>query len=254
MPDVFDAYATYYDLLNKDKNYSAEVVYLQELLNNFGMQTGTILELGCGTGKHAELLAQHGFSVHGIDVSPQMIQLAKQRSDATDIEYLLTFEIGDVRNIKVGKLFDAVISLFHVASYQTTNIDLESMFTTAASHLDEDGIFIFDFWYGPAVLTDLPSVRIKKIHDNNFKILRIAEPEIHPNHNIVDVNYTIQVSRSTGENDTLFEKHSMRYLFMPELERMLQNSGFKNINSYEWLKEKTLSFNSWQGIVTCQKS
>ena len=56
--------------------------------------------------------------------------------------------------------FNAVISLFHVVSYQVSNDELESVFFNAASLLDSDGIFVFDFWYSPAVYNNIPSVRI----------------------------------------------------------------------------------------------
>src|ERR1051325_10396521 len=76
------------------------------------------------------------------------------------------FVKGDARNVRLGRRFGAVISLFHVMSYQTTNEDLSASFITAREHLERGGIFLFDCWYGPGVLTDRPSVTVKHLSDN----------------------------------------------------------------------------------------
>jgi len=103
----------------------------------------------------------------------------------------LNFELGDVRTYTTNKKFDAVISLFHVISYQVNNSDLKNAFMTAKKHLLPDGIFIFDCWYGPGVLSDPPTVRVKRLEDDEIHVSRFAEPIVHSMGNIVDVNYNL---------------------------------------------------------------
>src|SRR4051812_39412924 len=122
MTEVFDAYAAYYDLLYRDKDYPGEARYVQSLLRRHGVGAGAIIELGCGTGKHAEQLARLGFSVHGLDLSPSMVAIARKRTPA-DLASQLQFDVGDARSARLNRKFDAAISLFHVASYQTANED-----------------------------------------------------------------------------------------------------------------------------------
>jgi SAM-dependent methyltransferase len=253
MTEVFDAYSAYYDLLYKEKDYAGEVEYILSLLANQGVTEGKILELGCGTGKHAEQFAQKGFSVHGVDLSPSMVSEAERRKPV-DLSDHLNFEVGDLRTTQIGKIFDVVISLFHVVSYQTTNEDLEEMFATASNHLREGGIFIFDFWYGPAVLSDRPVVRVKRMSNELINVLRIAEPVMDPNENIVEVNYTMIV---TDQNESkiaeIEEKHNMRYLFLPEIQGFLKNTQMEVIDSHEWNSENSLSFESWIGVICSKK-
>lgn len=245
MTRVFDAYAAYYDLLYKDKDYLGEAQFVRDLLSKNGAAVGSILELGCGTGKHAEHLARLGYGVHGVDVSSAMVTAANVRKPA-DVAERLEFALGDVRDVRMGKPFDAVISLFHVASYQTTNADLGAMFTTAAAHLKPGGVFLFDCWYGPAVLTDRPVVRIKRMYNDDAEVLRIAEPVMHPNENIVDVNYTVLVRQKGMEQvSELRETHRMRYLFAPEVELLLGQAGMRLVERMEWLSGKTTGFESW---------
>jgi SAM-dependent methyltransferase len=253
MNKVFDEYATYYDLIYQEKDYAGEAAYVQKRLSEHAITSGTILELGCGTGRHAEHLARMGFSVHGVDKSQRMVESANA-CKPHELAGRLTFEVGDLRTMKTDRKFEAAISLFHVASYQTTNDNLLAMFKTVSAHLKPGGVFLFDFWYGPAVLTDLPSIRIKRMRADGFDILRIAEPTMHPNRNLVDVNYTILITRHGGGKTKIFhEKHPMRYLFLPEIKYMTKCIGMGVIASYDWLTTEELSAKSWYGVILCKK-
>lgn len=250
MSQTFDAYARYYDLLYKDKNYPAEAQYVSSLLN-CRSAASTILELGCGTGTHAECLARAGYVVDGVDISEQMIAQAETRRAALEPELKarLSFSSGDVRTARLEKTYDAVISLFHVMSYQSSNVDLSAAFDTAASHLSPGGLFIFDFWYGPAVLTEVPSVRVKRLENADIKVTRIAEPTIRYNENIVDVKYTVFVeSKARGDVEQLTETHAMRYLFLPEI-LQLASPKFEMLSATAWMTDRALTETDWSGCV-----
>ncbi|MBL4653181.1 MAG: class I SAM-dependent methyltransferase, partial [Flavobacteriales bacterium] len=75
---VFDNYSAYYDLLYRDKPYEEEVAYVDGLIKDFAINASTILNLGCGTGKHDTFFAQKGYDVDGVDLSSSMINLAKK--------------------------------------------------------------------------------------------------------------------------------------------------------------------------------
>ena len=239
--NVFKNYSKYYDLLYKDKDYNLEALYIIDLLKKYSPNARSLLELGCGTGKHANILADNGYSVLGIDISMTMLNKAKKFSKSG-----VNFEFGDVRKFRANRKFDAVISLFHVASYQTTNDDLLNYFKTAKAHLDREGIFIFDCWYGPAVLSQKPQKRIKELEDDNIKVKRSAIPEIYLQRNVVDVNYIIKIQdKKTGNEENIKETHSMRYLFTPEIELFIKIADFKLIDSHEWLSGKIPSDGTW---------
>ena len=234
---VFGTYSKYYNLLYKDKDYAGETQFVHELLQTHSPGTKTILDLGCGTGRHDVLLAEKGYAITGVDRSEDMLVMANSLLSTLNVRCLnVTFLRGDVRTVNLGKRFDAVISLFHVMSYQTTNEDLRAVFRRAKAHLNPGGIFIFDCWYGPGVLSDRPAVRVKRLEDEEIIVTRIAEPVIHPNQNLVDVNYLVFVkNRGSGAVEEIRETHSMRYLFKPEIELLFEAFSFKFIGCYEWL-------------------
>ena len=248
MSKVFDKYAQYYDLLYQDKDYSGEVNYIDGLIKRHSPGAKTLLDLGCGTGKHDHFLSLAGYNVSGVDLSPEMIDLAKTKYSSSGC----SFYTGDVRDVDLKQQFDIVISLFHVISYQTNNEDVVQMLQTAKKHLKPNGLFIFDFWYGPGVLTERPVKRTKLLENDSLVVSRLAEPIMYANRNVVDVNYAVTVTDKTSkENHTLHEKHPMRYFFMPELLHFLQSNKLKYLHDEEWITGKDMSFNTWNGVIIC---
>lgn len=245
---VFAGYSRYYDLLYRDKDYTAEALYISQLIKTHAPDAVSIMEIGCGTGAHAAELAELGYSVAGVDMSSGMLEAAdaRRRDLRPDLQSKLSFTPGDARSVRLGQKFDVVISLFHVISYQTSNADLAAAFETAKEHLKPGGIFVFDCWYGPAVLRQWPSTTRKHLSDDVTIVDRIAEPVIHPNTNVVDVNYTVTVTdRTTGTTEELRETHHMRYLFAPEVEIALAASGMTLIDSRAWMLDERPGFDSW---------
>jgi SAM-dependent methyltransferase len=181
----FHKYAAYYDLLYRDKDYFAESRYVAAMIRSWKPHARTILELGCGTGRHARLLAALGFAVHGIERSAEMVAIAQKEGG-------FICELGDLCTIRLGRTFDAVTALFHVVSYQTTDDALRGAFDVAANHLDPGGIFLFDVWHGPAVLSQRPQKRIKEIADARHRVKRSAHPELNTDHSTVKVVYEME--------------------------------------------------------------
>lgn len=245
---VFGDYSRYYDLLYRDKDYIGEAQFIHQLIQNYAPKTQSILELGCGTGNHAMLLAKEGYNVHGIDLSEEMLQQARDRLSnlPPDLASHLTFSQGDIRNVRLKQKFDVILSLFHVISYQITNEDLQAAFATVKEHLKPNGIFIFDCWYGPAVLSQSPTVRVKRLENEEILITRIAEPEIYPNDNLVDVNYQVFIKdKKSGSVDELQETHRMRYLFQQELNLFMNSFELKIVDCCEWMTGCQPNVNTW---------
>ncbi len=240
-------YSQYYDLLYSDKDYIGEVDYIDNLIKLHNKNVKTLLDMGCGTGKHAELFCEKGYKVHGIDLSEDMLKIANQRRKGK--EDSLRFSHSNIQELNLSDKFDVVVSLFHVMSYQNSNSELTKAFEIAKNHLNNDGIFIFDFWYGPAVLTDLPTTRVKRLENENIKVTRLAEPVLHSQKNIVDVNYDVFIEdKKTKEIAEKKELHKMRYIFDTELDMICKKAGFSIIQKYEWMSDKNPDFNSWNVV------
>ena len=138
-------------------------------------------------------------------------------------KYGFTSHIGDIKTMNLKKEFDAVISLFHVFSYQTKNSDVQELLCNARRHLKRGGIFIFDIWYSPAVLSIFPSNRVLRMSNEEIEVTRVAEPDILINENIVNVNYQFFVkNKLNNKYQTFKETHPMRHFSIPELHYFAQ--------------------------------
>ena len=275
---IFQKYADYYNLLYAQKNYAAEVDYLCAMLDKDGnIRNGSrLLDLGCGTGRHAYHFYQKGFQVKGVDLSPQMIQLAEQvytdsASGSADCQSPIDekekgsakqarapqFFIGDARSFRLEnreQKFDLVSSLFHVASYQNSKKDLSALFETAAFHLKKGGSFLFDFWHGPGVKKEPPTTRIKRLANDEIQLARLAEPICKEEDALVIVNYEIFMKKKEESLwDNFQESHTMRYWFCEEIEDMLKAHGFAEIAFYAWMQWKRPDEKDWYALAYCKK-
>jgi SAM-dependent methyltransferase len=252
---VFDAYGRYYDILYRDKDYDREARYVLDILKDSAPTAKRLLELGCGSGQHAQHFAHAGYHVAGVDVSEQMLAAAGALRDSLPghTGQRLTFSLGDARTYRNGEIYDAVLALFHVASYQATNEDINAFLDTAYRHCKVGGLLLFDCWYGPAVLTERPDTRIKRLEDDQFAITRIAEPLLDTEQNIVDVQYEVHLrEKQTGAVIVVRETHRMRYFFLPELHLLLNAHGFEPILTEEWLTGASPSRSTW-GLFTAAR-
>jgi SAM-dependent methyltransferase len=137
------------------------------------------------------------------------------------------FHHSDIRNVDLGRQFDAALLMFAVLGYQIDNADVIAALRTARRHLRPGGLLLFDVWYGPAVLFQRPAERVKIIPTSTGKILRASSSELDTSHHTCTVRYHMwkfAADRLTNETD---EEHTVRYFFPLELNLFLESAGFK---------------------------
>ena len=242
--EVFKDYAYYYNMFYRDKDYKFEAKQIDELLKKYDPNIKRVINYGCGTGKHDIELAKAGYQCQGIDLSSHMINIARENAKKENID--INFSVEDIRYFEPQKQYDAVISLFHVMSYQNKNEDILNAFRSARKAINCGGIFLFDVWYGPGVLSDKPSVRVREIEDDQNRLVRIARPIMHNKENVVDVCYEVFViSKKTGDTKIINEVHNMRYFFRPELELLLNEAGLELIDNLDCQTLEETDYDSW---------
>lgn len=253
---TFKFYAQVYDLLYRDKDYAAECRYVLSLLDAHGRTASRILDVGCGTGAHAEQFARLGHEVFGVDHSADMLVQAERRRLAMpeNLRTRLKFETGDLRELDLGQKFDTVTALFHVMSYQAGEGDLEAAIAALGRHLESGGVLVFDFWYGPGVQADPPSVRERQAGDGAISVRRIAQPRLDSRRHQVEVEFTLQVrERETGVVNEFHETHAMRYFFPTELEALLSEQGLTVRSVRGWMSDTEPTSGDWYACMVAEK-
>jgi SAM-dependent methyltransferase len=221
---VFGAdYAAAYDALYQDKDYAAECDLIEQIFELYGSgRVRRVLDLGCGTGGHAVPLAERGYTVVGVDRSTQMLELARARSSACRFEY------GDITNADLGETFDAVLMMFAVLGYQTSNAEAQAALATARRHMQSGGLFVADVWYGPAVLSQRPTDRTRVVDlPNAESVIRIASAELDMRAQACSVAYHLWRIADGRVTSEIRERHRMRYFFPLELELLLADAGLE---------------------------
>ena len=222
-------YAEQYDLLYGDKNYAAECDLLQEVFRRFAEGTvQTVLDMGCGTGQHAILLAKRGYSVTGVERSRDMLRLARTKAAAAGVE--VRWIEGDIQQAQVGLVHDAVTLMFAVLGYQVTNAEVSAVLANAHRHLRPGGLLVFDTWYGPAVLSVRPGDRIKVLENDSGQVIRAATSTLDTQRHLCHVQYRLW--RMVGDRvvSRSQELHRMRFFLPMELRLFLDSTGFELVS------------------------
>jgi SAM-dependent methyltransferase len=252
--NLFDRYAGVYDALYREKDYEGECDFLEEIFRRYSAgDLKHLLDMGCGSGGHAIPLARRGYQVFGIDRSPQMIAIARRKGQTPELSERLRFEVADAQNAELGETFDAVICMFAVLSYQTSNENLLATLRTVRKHLKPEGLFICDFWYGPAVLYQRPTERAKIINDGQDRIIRLVRPTIDTQTNTVTVLYYLFRLRNNQLIEEAEETHVMRFLFQPEIEFFMAHAGLRLVHFCPFLEfDRCASEATWNVTAIAQ--
>ena len=141
--DAYTSFASVYDTFMDNIPYEEWAEYLVDLLKEYGIHDGLVLDLGCGTGNMTELLASAGYDMIGVDNAEEMLEIAMEKREKSghDILYLLQ----DMREFELYGTVKAIVSICDSINYITEEEDLLEVFRLANNYLDPKGIFIFDF-------------------------------------------------------------------------------------------------------------
>jgi SAM-dependent methyltransferase len=245
----FGLYSRYYDAFYREKKYRDEAEYVRDRVQRYAPGSTTVLELGCGSGAHAEYLVNQGFEVTGIDRSEGMVAVANSKN-------LLGFTavVGDITSFVLPGRFDVAISLFHVVSYLTDNDSLVHCFDNVRRHLNEEGLFLFEVWYTPAVYHLQPAVREKTVLDGGLKITRLSTPLNRVSENVVEVDFDIVVRNGIeSENESFHESHHMRHFGIKEIDLLARLTGFELLTAEEFLTGQEPGNETWSVCFLLKK-
>jgi SAM-dependent methyltransferase len=187
------------------------VSFLSDLLTGTG---GRLLELGSGTGRLLVPLAERGFSVRGVELSPEMVVQMREKPGATDIPVA----VADMASFELDERFDAVLLAYNTLFNLTSQERQVQCIETAASHLVEGGKLIVEA-YAPYPMTKLPAKNVLTYS------LKVDEVVLMPTlHNQVDQTIEVNVLILREDGVRLFPSR-VRYAWPPEIDLMARLAG-----------------------------
>ena len=141
--NLFDALADYYDILHDDVDYAAECALLETVFSRYlPRRPRSLLDLGCGTGSHALILAERGYRVTGIDASAGMLRVARRKARGRPNPRWVH---ADMRRFQMDRTFDAAICMDDAFTHLLTERDIVTHLRTVRRHLQPGGVYVFEF-------------------------------------------------------------------------------------------------------------
>ena len=140
--NAYISLAESYDRLTNDVDYGAVVDFYQQILDREGLKPRTAVDLACGTGSVAMILAQKGLSVTAVDLSEEMLCVASQK--AMEAGLPVRFACQNLRDLHLPRGVDLAVCALDSMDYITDPADCEAAIHRVYRALNPGGCFIFD--------------------------------------------------------------------------------------------------------------
>jgi SAM-dependent methyltransferase len=233
---IFNISAKYYDYIYKKKKYLKETNFVSQFFPS-NKKKLNILDLGMGTGNHLINLIKKGHKVDGVELSSDMIRLAKEKVKKKNIYKNYKFYNDDIVRFKGKKNnYDIALSLFHVLNYINDYNALEKFFSNIHNTLKDSGIFLFDCWNNEIVKKKKLKNTKKIIFFKNYKIIRNGNI-VRKVKSKIEVSYTFRIYKKNKLIDIFYEKHNLCSFTKSQILKATKNK-FLLINNCTWFNEK----------------
>lgn len=228
----YEYFASVYDIMMSDVPYDSWVDYIEEIFIKHQLQPKMILDLGCGTGTMTTKLAKNGYEMIGVDISPEMLFVAKEKADKEKLDILYLCQ--SMTELDLYGTVDCVLSICDSLNYLLETDELFETFCNVNNYLNPGGLFIFDL--------NMES-KFEEMGDQTFAEVfdtcaYIWENEYNHQMKINEYALTLFI-----ENDGVYkrfeEMHYERAYSIEEITRLLEKSGLKLEAVYEELTFNT---------------
>ena len=239
----------YYDLFFLQNNVSGEVQYVKGLVDRYVSDKTNLLDVGCGTGIYAQNFADYFNKILGIDISDDMIAFAREKHTKDNVEYA----VQDIRSLKLEHKYGVATALSHVIGYQLENIDVENMLINVNRALQDNGIFIFNFYNAPQLFNGSLKPITKIAENEEARIVRLSNASLDTLENELLLDYYYIIERDE-ENPITIEIHEkMRYFTLKEITYYLKKTGFRVLDFFDWGGENQ-NLTSWNVGIVAEKT
>ncbi|MEU0247480.1 class I SAM-dependent methyltransferase [Streptomyces sp. NPDC006235] len=180
--DHGDVYEAIYR--GRGKDYAAESARIVDLVTEYRPGATSLLDVACGPASHLVHLAPHFDRAEGIDLSQDMLRVARTRAPG------LRFHQGDMRAFDTGTTYDVVLCLFSSIAYATRTDELDATLRCMARHLNPGGLLVVEPWWFPEDFLD-GHVGADVITVDGRTIARISHSTSDAGATRMDVHYVI---------------------------------------------------------------
>ena len=239
--DAYTSFAQVYDLFMDNVPYDKWCSWICDYLRKEKVEDGLILDLGCGTGKLTRLMAKEGYDMIGIDMSYDMLDIAREQEMFAQMEVMDQMEAmdqgreilylqQDMREFELYGTVRAIYSSCDCINYLMEEEDVEAVFRLANTYLDPEGLFIFD--------VNTPYKYEKLLGDNTFAEDREESSFIWNNfydkeEGVNQYDLSIFVREEDGRFQRFRETHYQRSYSLETLKTLIERSGMEFVAAFD---------------------
>lgn len=226
--EQYSDFAFIYDELMNDVDYNGWIKYIEEIIEKENVKVQNILELACGTGNLTIPLTKKNYDIAGIDISDQMLNVAREKAEKEGVELVLLQQDIAELDFDVTNL-DCILCACDGFNYITYDDDLENVFAKSHELLKDGGVFIFDI----SSHYKLSTILGNNMHgENRDDISYLWQNYFDDEQNLIEMELAFFVKDANGKFDKFEEVHQQRAYTEDEIIESLQISGFTDIKVY----------------------
>ncbi|HCJ10510.1 MAG TPA: class I SAM-dependent methyltransferase [Clostridiales bacterium] len=228
----YSEFAAIYDAVMRDVAYEMWADYIEEVCRRHGLRPETVLDVACGTGSSTLPLARRGLRAAGVDISPEMLAIARAKAEALGLE--VEFVRQDMRRLRTDRLrtgptFDLVTCLYDSINYLTDPRDIEEAFCRFHAALRPGGLLVFDVNSAKRLSQMSQTTLFMEGPDWAF----IGQNSYDPAGCIWTITVTGFVRRRGELYRRFREVHRERAYSLEEVGRLLRRAGFDLLAAYK---------------------
>lgn len=226
---AYEQFANAYDRLMADMPYPAWIRWTKERCRQYGLEPGTIVELGCGTGEISLRLASEGFKVYGIDLSEDMLTIAQSKSERQKPlgSGSVTWIHGDMRDWSLPEQVELIVSYCDCFNYLLEMDQIEASFRRAYEGLAPGGLFLFDM-LSASVYEAYAALQPFILNEDDISYIWTCE--LDDDRSEIQHDLSIFMQKENGDYRKIEESHVQRAYDVNQLRTCLEAVGFAKVD------------------------
>ena len=228
---MYDLIAPLYDKINGELNYSAWADFIEENIRRYNpnMKTELVLDLGCGTGRMTLELARRGYDMTGVDLSPEMLDVARCTADVAGLSDKMLWLLQDITDFELYGTVELTVCCLDTLNHLTSTEDLKKCLSLVHNYLVPDGLFVFDI-NGKG--------KFEKTYADNSYVMEedgsvcVWQNSYNPKTRLCDFYITLFSEDEDGRYSRYDEIETERMYTLRSIKNALSGCGFEFIGAY----------------------
>ena len=228
---MYDLIAPIYDKINGELDYAAWADFIEENIRRYNpdMKTELVLDLGCGTGRMTLELGRRGYDMTGVDLSPEMLDLARDAAEEAGLSDKMLWLLQDITDFELYGTVELAVSCLDTLNHLTDAANLRRCLSLIHNYLVPDGLFVFDI-NGKG--------KFENIYADNSYVMEedgsvcVWQNSYNPKTRLCDFFITLFEEDEDGRYNRYDELQTERMYTIRTMKKMLTECGFEFIGAY----------------------